>query len=78
MGQSRILSPGETACETGSVGGTAGWMSPEEIQWDNSNAKRPGTRVKFQAHLSGDIHSAGSLIFYILTEGDHCLGERLM
>ena len=36
-------------------------MSPEEIEWDNSGARR-GATEQFHAHLSGDIHSAGSII----------------
>ena len=42
MGQSRILEMGKTAIETGSLGGTLGWMSPEEIDsagwWEHSVA----------------------------------------
>ena len=38
MGQSRVLAQGETAVETGSSGGTQGWMSPEEILWDNGGS----------------------------------------
>lgn len=72
MGQSRILAMGETAVPTGSQGGTLGWMSPEEIAWDNGGSVG-GT--PFRAHLSGDIHSAGSILFYILTGGQHCFGS---
>ena len=28
-----------------------------------------------QAHLSGDIHSAGSIVFYVLTGGVHAFGR---
>ena len=34
MGQSRILQAGQTGMDTGTMGGTMGWMSPEEIRWD--------------------------------------------
>ena len=34
MGQSRILQAGQTGMDTGTMGGTMGWMSPEEIKWD--------------------------------------------
>ena len=34
MGQSRILEAGQTGMDTGTMGGTMGWMSPEEIKWD--------------------------------------------
>ena len=43
---------GETAVPTGSQGGTMGWMSPEEIEWDNGGSARG---IAFQAHLSGDM-----------------------
>ena len=29
-----------------------------------------------QAHLSGDIHSAGSIVFYVLTGGAHAFGKN--
>ena len=51
MGQSRILAMGETAVPTGSSGGTQGWMSPEEIEWDNGGSMGGS---QFRAHLSGD------------------------
>ena len=73
MGQSQILAKGETAVPTGSQGGTQGWMSPEEIAWDNGGSLGG---VQFQAHLSGDIHSAGSIVFYILSGGVHCFGAN--
>jgi serine/threonine protein kinase len=73
MGQSRILAMGETAVPTGSQGGTMGWMSPEEIEWDNGGSARG---VAFQAHLSGDIHTAGSIICYVLSGGVHCFGQN--
>ena len=63
---------GETAVPTGSQGGTMGWMSPEEIAWDNGGS---ACGVPFEAHLSGDIHTAGSIIFYILSGGRHCFGS---
>ena len=72
MGQSRILAMGETAVPTGSQGGTMGWMSQEEIEWDNGGSA-PG--IVFQAHLSGDIHTAGSIIYYVLSSGVHCFGS---
>ena len=72
MGQSRILAMGETAVPTGSQGGTMGWMSPEEIAWDNGGSVRG---VPSEAHLSGDVHTAGSIVFYILTGGVHCFGK---
>ena len=50
-----------------------GWMSPEEIEWDN-NAHNRRSDAKFEAHLSADVHSAGSLVYYILTGGKHCFG----
>ena len=34
MGQSRILVAGQTGMDTATNGGTQGWMSPEEIKWD--------------------------------------------
>ena len=34
MGQSRILMAGQTGMDTATNGGTQGWMSPEEIKWD--------------------------------------------
>eukprot|EP01047_Picozoa_sp_COSAG01_P078476 COSAG01_NODE_14515_length_1444_cov_93.742007_2_plen_383_part_00 len=73
MGQSRILAMGETAVQTGSQGGTMGWMSPEEIEWDNGGSLGG---AQFQAHLSGDVHSAGSIVFYILSGGVHCFGSN--
>ena len=48
-------------------------MSLEEIAWDSkgsANASEP-----FKARLTGDIHTAGSIIYYVLT-GAHCFGER--
>ena len=33
-GQSRILMAGQTGMDTATNGGTQGWMSPEEIKWD--------------------------------------------
>jgi hypothetical protein len=33
---------------------------------------------QFQAHLSGDIHSAGSLLFYTLSDGVHCFGGNAL
>ena len=30
----------------------------------------------FRARLSGDIHSAGSIVFYVLSGGAHCFGEQ--
>ena len=75
MGQSRILAIGETAVRTGSQGGTWGWMSPEEIEWDNGGSL---CGEQFVAHLSGDIHSAGSILFYILSGGAHCFGSNKM
>ena len=48
-----------------------GWMSPEEIEWDNGGSR---CGEQFQAHLLGDIHSAGSIVFYILSGGMHCFG----
>jgi ankyrin repeat protein len=75
MGQSRILAAGETAVPTGSSGGTQGWMSPEEIEWDNGGSM--GGK-QFRAHLSGDIHSAGSLAFYVLSDGAHCFGANAL
>ena len=75
MGQSRILRMGETAVPTGSRGGTQGWMSPEEIRWCNGGSTRG---VPFRARLSGDVHSAGSLLFYILSDGKHCFGPNAM
>ena len=71
MGQSRILAMGETAVTTGSQGGTMGWMSPEEIARDDNIARG----VPFEAHLSGDVHTAGSIIFYVLSGGVHCFGK---
>lgn len=50
-----------------------GWMSPEEIEWDNGGSVGG---VQFQAHLSGDVHSAGSIVFYILSTGVHCFGSN--
>ena len=41
-----------------------GWMSPEEIEWDNGGSARG---IALQAHLSGDIHTAGSIIYYTCT-----------
>ena len=64
---------GETAVPTGSQGGTMGWMSPEEIEWDNGGSARG---VAFQAHLSGDIHTAGSIVYYVLSGGVHCFGQN--
>ena len=29
-----------------------------------------------QAHLSGDVHSAGSIVFYVLTGGAHAFGKN--
>ena len=75
MGQSRILAMGQTAVPTGSQGGTMGWMSPEEIAWDNGGSL---SASQFRAHLSGDIHSAGSIIFYILSRGAHCFGPNAL
>ena len=73
MGQSRILEMGKTAIETGSLGGTLGWMSPEEIDWQDGGSIRG---KPFEARLSGDIHSGGSIIFYMLTDGKNCFGQR--
>ena len=55
MGQSRILAKGETAVPTGSSGG--GWMSPEEIEWDNGGSMGGS---QFRAHLSGDGEVPGN------------------
>ena len=33
-------------------------------------------RGRPQAHLSGDIHSAGSIVFYVLTGGAHAFGKN--
>ena len=74
MGQSRILEAGQTGMDTGTMGGTMGWMSPEEIKWDNGGSIRDAQ--PFQAHLSGDIHTTGSIIYYILTGGVHCFGAN--
>jgi hypothetical protein len=51
-------------------------MSPEEIAWDNGGSVSDGR--PFKAHLSGDIHTAGSIIHYILTGGLHCFGAASM
>ena len=61
---------GATAVETGSAGGgTLGWMSPEELRAARANE---GT---FESRLSGDIHTAGSIMFFILTGGVHPFGD---
>eukprot|EP01047_Picozoa_sp_COSAG01_P050593 COSAG01_NODE_5128_length_4469_cov_4.067506_2_plen_1140_part_00 len=70
MGQSRILVGGSTAVETGSGGGTLGWMTPEEL------AAKPGHLEPFTSRLSGDCHTAGSIAFFILTGGLHAFGSR--
>ena len=41
MGQSRILQAGQTGMDTGTMGGTMGWMSPEEIKWENARRAPP-------------------------------------
>jgi serine/threonine protein kinase len=68
--QSRILVGGSTAVETGSNGGTFGWMSPEEL------TATKGGQDSFESRLSGDIHTAGSIMFFILTGGLHAYGPR--
>ena len=68
--QSRILVGGSTAVETGSNGGTFGWMSPEEL------TATKGGQESFDSRLSGDIHTAGSIMFFILTGGLHAYGPR--
>ena len=45
MGQSRILQAGQTGMDTGTMGGTMGWMSPEEIKWDQARGHPPQTCV---------------------------------
>jgi hypothetical protein len=67
MGQSRILVGGATVAQTGSRGGTLGWMSPEELVQEVGEV--------FESRRSGDIHTAGSLMFYILTRGVHAFGD---
>ena len=45
MGQSRILQAGQTGMDTGTMGGTMGWMSPEEIKWENARQTPPLARA---------------------------------
>ena len=59
------------AVETGSAGGTLGWMSPEELHAVKNNDEA------FESRLSGDIHTAGSIMFFILTGGVHPFGDFL-
>ena len=40
------------------------------LQHTDEDARLP------QAHLSGDIHSAGSIVFYVLTGGAHAFGKN--
>lgn len=70
MGQSRILVGGSTVVETGSNGGTLGWMTPEEI------TATKGGQEAFESRLSGDIHTAGNLMVFILSGGLHAFGSR--
>ena len=70
MGQSRILRGGASVAQTESRGGTEGWRSPEELAAE----KLQGDGGVFESRLSGDIHTAGSLAFYILTGGRHAFG----
>jgi serine/threonine-protein kinase/endoribonuclease IRE1 len=76
MGQSRRIEAGHTAVETGSDGGTFGWMTPEEITAAHGRHQMDGEAQVFEARLSGDIHTAGSLMFFILSGGLHAFGPR--
>eukprot|EP01047_Picozoa_sp_COSAG01_P033731 COSAG01_NODE_2496_length_7573_cov_15.650120_1_plen_1328_part_00 len=73
MGQSRILLGGSTAVETGSGGGTFGWMSPEEL---SATKGRHHKESLFESRLAGDIHTAGGIFFFLLTGGLHAYGPR--
>ena len=59
MGQSRILEAGQTGMDTGTMGGTMGWMSPEEIQWDQvcQFPPSPSSRVVQTSAAVGNIHT---------------------
>ena len=46
-----------------------------QIRADVSLHTGEATRLP-QAHLSGDIHSAGSIVFYVLTGGAHAFGKN--
>jgi serine/threonine protein kinase len=70
MGQSRILPGSASVAQTGSRGGTLGWMSPEELA--------PQLSEIFESRRTGDIHPAGSLMFYLLTRGVHAFGGSWM
>ena len=47
------------------------WMSPEELQ------ATEGGLDKFVSRLSGDIHTAGSIMIFILTGGLHAYGPPI-
>ena len=74
MGQSRVLAGGVSVAQTESRGGTEGWRSPEELSAE-VRMLRQGDGGVFESRLSGDIHPAASLMFYILTGGAHAFGE---
>ena len=43
-------------------------MSPEELSWEDS-------AIPFESRLSGDIHPAASIMYFILTGGRHAFGD---
>jgi hypothetical protein len=76
MGQSRVLAGGVSVAQTESRGGTEGWRSPEELSAE-VRMLRQGDGGDFESRLSGDIHPAASLMFYILTGGVASSPENL-
>ena len=69
FGISRVLNEDETTVETEGKG-TEGWMPPEVIESINN-----ATKGRFKK--KSDVHSAGMIAFFILTQGKHPFGPYL-
>jgi serine/threonine protein kinase len=67
FGLSRSISMSQSRRDTSSGGGTACWIPPEGLRNQSSNAKLT---------FSYDVHPAGSLMYYILSAGEHAFHGR--
>ena len=70
FGISRVLKEGETTVLT-EAKGTAGWMPPEVIK----EIDHEGSKGRYKK--KSDVHVAGMIAFFILTNGEHPFGPRL-
>jgi serine/threonine protein kinase len=62
FGLSRPISMSQSKHETSSGGGTACWIPPEGLQNQSNSA---------ELTFSYDVHPAGSLMYYVLSGGEH-------